>query len=89
MRLLPLCAVLQCQTFEETIISDRAEKEAKRRQLEQDALELKSILKVKRKRGPKLRKCFSVSSWELRICATGFAQSANGLRKLAGVGWGK
>lgn len=41
------CAILQCQTFEETIISDRAEKEAKRRQLEQDALELKSILKVK------------------------------------------
>lgn len=33
--------------FEETIISDRMEKEAKRRQLEQDALELKSILKVK------------------------------------------
>ncbi|XP_037262841.1 dynein regulatory complex protein 9 isoform X2 [Falco rusticolus] len=36
----------ECQTFEETIISDRAEKEAKRRQLEQDALELKSILKL-------------------------------------------
>ncbi|NWU99079.1 DRC9 protein, partial [Upupa epops] len=36
----------ECQTFEEAIISDRAEKEAKRRQLEQDALELKSILKL-------------------------------------------
>ncbi|NWR62370.1 DRC9 protein, partial [Bucorvus abyssinicus] len=36
----------ECQTFEETIISDRAEKKAKRRQLEQDALELKSILKL-------------------------------------------
>ncbi|NXF30002.1 DRC9 protein, partial [Nyctibius bracteatus] len=36
----------ECQTFEETIISDRAEKEAERRQLEQDALELKSILKL-------------------------------------------
>ncbi|XP_009991072.1 PREDICTED: IQ domain-containing protein G [Tauraco erythrolophus] len=36
----------ECQTFEETIISDRAEKAAKRRQLEQDALELKSILKL-------------------------------------------
>ncbi|XP_068810013.1 dynein regulatory complex protein 9 isoform X2 [Struthio camelus] len=36
----------ECQTFEETIISDRVEKEAARRQLEQDALELKSILKL-------------------------------------------
>ncbi|NXK52971.1 DRC9 protein, partial [Chauna torquata] len=36
----------ECQTFEETITADRAEKEAKRRQLEQDALELKSILKL-------------------------------------------
>ncbi|XP_075363192.1 dynein regulatory complex protein 9 isoform X4 [Mycteria americana] len=36
----------KCQVFEETIISDRVEKEAKRRQLEQDALELKSILKL-------------------------------------------
>ncbi|KFP13265.1 IQ domain-containing protein G, partial [Egretta garzetta] len=36
----------ECQMFEETIISDRMEKEAKRRQLEQDALELKSILKL-------------------------------------------
>ncbi|NXT46794.1 DRC9 protein, partial [Pluvianellus socialis] len=36
----------ECQMFEETIISDRAEKEAKRRQREQDALELKSILKL-------------------------------------------
>ncbi|XP_075617477.1 dynein regulatory complex protein 9 isoform X3 [Balearica regulorum gibbericeps] len=36
----------ECQTFEETIISDRAEKEAKRQELEQDALELKSILKL-------------------------------------------
>ncbi|NXX12692.1 DRC9 protein, partial [Podargus strigoides] len=32
--------------FEETIISDRAEKEAKRKQLERDALELKNILKL-------------------------------------------
>ncbi|NXP51076.1 DRC9 protein, partial [Heliornis fulica] len=36
----------ECQTFEETIISDRVEKEAKRRELEQDALKLKSILKL-------------------------------------------
>ncbi|KAM6305086.1 LOW QUALITY PROTEIN: dynein regulatory complex protein 9 [Aegotheles albertisi] len=36
----------ECQTFEETIISDRAEREARRRKLEQDALELKSILKL-------------------------------------------
>ncbi|NXN68460.1 DRC9 protein, partial [Himantopus himantopus] len=36
----------ECQMFEETIITDRAEKAAKRRQLEQDALELKSILKL-------------------------------------------
>ncbi|NXG55148.1 DRC9 protein, partial [Hemiprocne comata] len=36
----------ECQMFEETIISDRAEKEAKRKQLDQDALELKSILKL-------------------------------------------
>ncbi|NXY76431.1 DRC9 protein, partial [Glareola pratincola] len=36
----------ECQMFEETIIRDRAEKEAKRRQLEQDALELKSTLKL-------------------------------------------
>ncbi|NXJ02557.1 DRC9 protein, partial [Psophia crepitans] len=36
----------ECRTFEETIISDWAEKEAKRRELEQDALELKSILKL-------------------------------------------
>ncbi|NXY49110.1 DRC9 protein, partial [Ceuthmochares aereus] len=36
----------ECLTFEETIISDRAEKEAKRKKLEQDALELKSILKL-------------------------------------------
>lgn len=41
------CAILQCWMFEKTIITDRAEKDAKRRQLEQDALELKSILKVK------------------------------------------
>lgn len=40
-------ATSQCQMFEETIIADRAEKEAKRRKLERDALELKSILKVK------------------------------------------
>ncbi|KFZ64466.1 IQ domain-containing protein G, partial [Podiceps cristatus] len=36
----------ECQMFEETIIRDRKEKEAERRQLEQDALELKSILKL-------------------------------------------
>ncbi|KAM6259082.1 dynein regulatory complex protein 9 isoform 1-T1 [Spheniscus humboldti] len=36
----------ECQMFEEAIISDRVEKKAKRRQLEQDALELKSILKL-------------------------------------------
>ncbi|KFZ51838.1 IQ domain-containing protein G, partial [Antrostomus carolinensis] len=36
----------ECQMFEETILSDRMEKKAKRRQLEQDALELKSILKL-------------------------------------------
>nr|XP_009929549.1 PREDICTED: IQ domain-containing protein G [Opisthocomus hoazin] len=36
----------ECQTLEETIISDRAEKEAQRRQREHDALELKSILKL-------------------------------------------
>ncbi|KAM6389752.1 dynein regulatory complex protein 9 isoform 2-T2 [Pluvialis apricaria] len=36
----------ECQMFEETIITNRAEKEAKRRQVEQDALELKSILKL-------------------------------------------
>uniref|UniRef100_A0A663MZY7 IQ motif containing G n=1 Tax=Athene cunicularia TaxID=194338 RepID=A0A663MZY7_ATHCN len=38
--------MLQRLAEEETIISDRAEKEAKRRLLEQDALELKSILKL-------------------------------------------
>ncbi|KAM9378580.1 dynein regulatory complex protein 9 [Phaethornis superciliosus] len=36
----------ECQMFEETIISDRAEKEAKKTQEEQEALELKSILKL-------------------------------------------
>ncbi|NXP76901.1 DRC9 protein, partial [Ramphastos sulfuratus] len=36
----------ECQMFEETIIRDRAEKEARRKQLEQDALELKSTLKL-------------------------------------------
>ncbi|NWJ00425.1 DRC9 protein, partial [Crypturellus undulatus] len=36
----------ECQMFEEVIISDRLEKEAARRQLEQDALELKSLLKL-------------------------------------------
>ncbi|NXI55228.1 DRC9 protein, partial [Chloroceryle aenea] len=36
----------ECQMFEETIIRDRAEKKAERRQLEQDALELKSTLKL-------------------------------------------
>ncbi|KFQ56168.1 IQ domain-containing protein G, partial [Nestor notabilis] len=36
----------ECQTFEKTIITDRAEKDAKRKQIEQDALELKSTLKL-------------------------------------------
>ncbi|PKK18715.1 IQ motif containing G [Columba livia] len=36
----------ECQMFENTIISDRAEKDAKRRQVERDTLELKSALKV-------------------------------------------
>ncbi|NWQ79130.1 DRC9 protein, partial [Columbina picui] len=36
----------ECQRIENTIISDRAEKDAKRRQVERDALELKSALKV-------------------------------------------
>lgn len=47
MWLLHSCATLQCRTFEETIIADRAQKEAERRKREQDAMELKSILKVK------------------------------------------
>uniref|UniRef100_A0A8B9ZG51 Dynein regulatory complex protein 9 n=1 Tax=Anas platyrhynchos TaxID=8839 RepID=A0A8B9ZG51_ANAPL len=38
--------MLQRFASEETIIADRAEKEAKRRKLERDALELKSILKL-------------------------------------------
>ncbi|NXL84543.1 DRC9 protein, partial [Alectura lathami] len=36
----------ECQTFEETIITDRLQKEAERRKQKQDALELKSILKL-------------------------------------------
>ncbi|NWU70916.1 DRC9 protein, partial [Pterocles burchelli] len=36
----------ECRIFEETIISDRAERKARRTQREQDALELKSILKL-------------------------------------------
>ncbi|NWW50585.1 DRC9 protein, partial [Pedionomus torquatus] len=36
----------ECQMFEETIIRDRAEREAEKRRREQDALELKSILKL-------------------------------------------
>ncbi|XP_071608520.1 dynein regulatory complex protein 9 [Heliangelus exortis] len=36
----------ECQVFEETIISDRAEKEARRTQEEREALEQKSILKL-------------------------------------------
>ncbi|XP_062485010.1 dynein regulatory complex protein 9 isoform X3 [Pezoporus occidentalis] len=36
----------ECQTFEKTIITDRAEKDAKRKQIEQEALELKSTLKL-------------------------------------------
>ncbi|NXA31074.1 DRC9 protein, partial [Eudromia elegans] len=36
----------ECQMFEDVIISDRVEKEAARRQLEQDALELRSIMKL-------------------------------------------
>ncbi|XP_061308220.1 dynein regulatory complex protein 9 isoform X3 [Pezoporus flaviventris] len=36
----------ECQTFEKTIITDRAEKDAKRKQIEQEALQLKSTLKL-------------------------------------------
>ncbi|NWI50246.1 DRC9 protein, partial [Calyptomena viridis] len=36
----------ECLTFEETIITDRSEKEAQRKQREQEALEKKSILKL-------------------------------------------
>ncbi|XP_015727166.1 dynein regulatory complex protein 9 isoform X2 [Coturnix japonica] len=36
----------ECWTFEETIIADRARREAERRKREQDELELKSILKL-------------------------------------------
>ncbi|NXK17628.1 DRC9 protein, partial [Arenaria interpres] len=36
----------ECQMFEETIIRDRAEREAEKHRREQDALELKSILKL-------------------------------------------
>ncbi|NWV15145.1 DRC9 protein, partial [Ptilonorhynchus violaceus] len=36
----------ECLTFQVTIITDRSEKEARRKQKEQDALELKSALKV-------------------------------------------
>ncbi|NWH59089.1 DRC9 protein, partial [Geococcyx californianus] len=36
----------ECLTFEETIIGDRTEKETERRKIEQEALELKSILKL-------------------------------------------
>ncbi|XP_057283095.1 dynein regulatory complex protein 9 isoform X4 [Pezoporus wallicus] len=36
----------ECQTFEKTIITDRAEKDAKRKQIEQGALQLKSTLKL-------------------------------------------
>ncbi|NXT02313.1 DRC9 protein, partial [Jacana jacana] len=36
----------ECQMFEETIIRDRAKREAEKRRREQDALELKSILKL-------------------------------------------
>ncbi|NXM77445.1 DRC9 protein, partial [Serilophus lunatus] len=36
----------ECLTFEETIITDRSEKETKRKQREQEALEKKSILKL-------------------------------------------
>lgn len=83
--LLP-CAVLQCQTFEETIISDRAEKEAKRRQLEQDALELKSILQVKRTKAEEVLLCqqlgvknlchrhCSVSKWPEKVGWCGVVQ---------------
>lgn len=65
------CAVLQCQAFEETIISDRAEKEAKRRQLEQDALELKSILKVKGSKAEAvlLHQQLGVNTLRHRLCS--------------------
>uniref|UniRef100_A0A674I2S1 IQ motif containing G n=1 Tax=Terrapene triunguis TaxID=2587831 RepID=A0A674I2S1_9SAUR len=39
----------QCQLFEQVIVEDRVEKEAARRKVEQDALELKSVKKVKGK----------------------------------------
>lgn len=38
---------MQCLTFQATIIIDRTDKEAKRKQREQEALELKSAVKVK------------------------------------------
>ncbi|NWT55789.1 DRC9 protein, partial [Erythrocercus mccallii] len=39
----------ECLTFQATIIIDRTDKEAKRKQIEQEALELKSAVKVKSK----------------------------------------
>lgn len=80
------CATLQCQMFEETIIADRAEKEAKRRKLERDALELKSILKVK---GNETEAVLLHQQLGVIICTTGCVQAENGLRKLAGTGWHK
>lgn len=38
---------MQCLAFQATIIIDRSDKEAKRKQIEREALELKSALKVK------------------------------------------
>lgn len=76
------CAILQCQMFEEAIISDRAEKKAKRRQLEQDALELKSILKVK---GSKAEAVLFHQQLGANHLHHRFVRAENG----PGVGWHK
>lgn len=67
--------------FEETIIRDRAEKEAKKRQLEQDALELKSTLKVKGSRAEAVlfRQQQGVNHLHRRLCS--------GRKQPEKVGW--
>lgn len=40
-------ALPQCRLFEQVILEDRVEKEAARQKMERDALELKSVLKVR------------------------------------------
>lgn len=40
------CVLVQIREYEQVIIEDRVEKEKTRRRLEQDDLELKSVLKV-------------------------------------------